>query len=356
MSVSDHREASGTARLVGAGSTDSLSGEYGAHEVQIYQPPMPLSLPPLPLVLFLGVLVTPTVVVGFLKLQSVWLTYASLYYLWVVAPCAVCFFWSRARHICFARWRRAMRSARLQLLLAVPVVAAVVGSSLLGAHLLAVPVLGLDVAAIRARLAGYGLTPTNPAGDLGALAWLTALNPLMEEGFWRLFLFQMLLARCASEAQEGLPVGDDGGEEEEQQQQQQQQQASTSRRGGRDGGSDGGRSGGGGGGVDGAAVVRTAAASSSSSSSSSSSGPAWWCACLVTSALYASYHVPIVISFLPLPLVAAAYVGLVGLGVALQLIVERWGMLLAILVHAAYDLTASLLIADVLFRWGILAA
>ena len=57
----------------------------------------PHHMPPFELVIFLGALVTPTVVVGFLMLRSVWLTYASLYYLWVVAPSAVCFTWSGAR-------------------------------------------------------------------------------------------------------------------------------------------------------------------------------------------------------------------------------------------------------------------
>ena len=80
----------------------------------------------------------------------------------------------------------------------------------------------------------------------------------------------------------------------------------------------------------------------------------WWRVCLCTSALYAAYHVPVVWTFLPPALCVAAYLGLVALGVLLQLLVDRFGLVLAILVHAAYDLTASLLVADIIFAWGIL--
>ena len=237
------------------------------------------------LIMLLGVLVTPTVIVGFTILDSVWLTYASLYYLWVVAPTAVCFCWSSSRRQLFASLQRGWRQQqRLQWLLAVPVAVIVIGSCMLAYHLLAAP-LGLDLDAVRERLAEYGLTPENPAGDLGALAWLTFLNPLMEEFFWRLFLF------------EGLrPL---------------------------------------------------------SSSSSGNPRARWWWPATLTSMLYASYHVPIVWQFIPPVLAALSFCGLVIIGLSLQHIVYRYGLILAVAVHFAYDACVSLIVADVIWGLGI---
>ena len=310
-------EERGVARLVDGGSSSCAGGG----DESLSPAPLP-QLPPLALSTFLGVLVTPTVCVGFLVLKSVWLTYASLYYLWVVAPAAVCYVWNGARVACYTSWRWGLRNARMQLLLAVPLMILVVSGAVGGAHLLAVPVLHLDVSLIRARLATYGLTQTNPSGDMGALAWLTLLNPLMEEGFWRIFLFNLLLLRQLPTPKLASVDAADAS-------------------------------------VAGAAASATNAGGEvgerfSSVPSSSSSVGQWWRAGLLTSALYAAYHVPIVWSCLPFGLCVAAYLGLVALGVLLQLVVERFGVVLAILLHAAVDLTASLLIADIIFGWGIL--
>ena len=313
-------------------------------------------MPPFELVIFLGALVTPTVVLGFLVLRSVWLTYASLYYLWVVAPSAVCFTWSGARARVRTGLRQGRRNFRRQLCLVLPLDVLVVGTSLYGYHLLAEPVLGLDMGMLRATLAQFGLTPSNPAGDLGALAWLTLLNPLMEEGFWRLFLFQMLLPRRRPPASPRPPVGggvacggtgcscSGGGEEgalvgSSDEHSDDHSGVHSGAQSGID------ECGGGGQAIDNA--------ESSAESGLFASVCAWWGPCLLTSCLYASYHVPVVWSFLPLPLCAAAFLGLVGLGVLLQLIVERVGLVLAVGVHLAYDLCASLIIADVLFGWGL---
>ena len=75
-------EERGMARLVDGGSSSCAGG--GDESLSPAPPPQ---LPPLALSTFLGVLVTPTVCVGFLVLKSVWLTYASLYYLW--PPCRI---------------------------------------------------------------------------------------------------------------------------------------------------------------------------------------------------------------------------------------------------------------------------
>ena len=146
---------------------------------------------PVMLVVFLGALVTPTVFLGFTLLHSVWLTYISLYYLWVVAPAAVCYFWSGSRQRVLVGWRRGIRRLRVQAALALPTLPLVIGGGMLAYHLLARP-LGIDPDAMRAALRVYGLTADNPVGDLGALTWLTFLNPIMEECFWRIFLFESL--------------------------------------------------------------------------------------------------------------------------------------------------------------------
>ena len=75
---------------------------------------------PVLLVVFLGALVTPTVLLGFTILHSVWLTYISLYYLWVVAPALVCYCWRASRQRVVSAWRRGFRRARLQAAIALP--------------------------------------------------------------------------------------------------------------------------------------------------------------------------------------------------------------------------------------------
>ena len=242
---------------------------------------LPTESAPPALVIFLGALVTPTVIVGFDLLRSVWLTYISLYYLWVVAPAAVCWHWTGSRRRVEAGVRRGMKRVKLQAALALLALPLLVGGSLLLYHLFG-NLVGFDVATVRPALETYGLTAENPAGDLGALTWLTFLNPIMEEMFWRIFLFESL----------------------------RQPDAST-------------------------AWWR------------------WWAPAVTTSVLYASYHVPVVILILPLPLVILAYVFLIGLGMQLQLIVERFGLVLSVGVHLAADLTASLIVCDVLWEWGI---
>ena len=61
----------------------------------------------------------------------------------------------------------------------------------------------------------------------------------------------------------------------------------------------------------------------------------------------------VIILFLPPPLVALSFLLLVALGVKLQLIVERFGLLLAVSVHLGADAVASLIVTDVLWEWGL---
>ena len=233
------------------------------------------------LVLGIAVLVTPTVFVGFSILNSVWLTYLSLYYLWIVSPALVCFCWTGSRRIVGFGLKRALRRPWVQTAIAVGVIPVIIAASLFVYHSLRES-LGIDKEELRPELGIFGLTPAAIFGDVGVLAWLTFINPMMEELFWRIFLFESL------------------------------------RR------------------PDGASSVQR-----------------WWGAAIVTNMIFASYHVPVALNFFQPALVAVAYVGLVGLGLALQIIVEHVGVIVAIGVHLAVDACASLIVADMLWRWGL---
>ena len=267
---------------------------------------MSLLLPPAPsapaaLVVFLGALVSPTVYVGFTLLKSVWLTYIALYYIWVVAPIAVCFCWSGSRQRVVAALKRGFQRIPLQCMLAVPAIPLFIGSGLLVYHFLARP-LGIIVEDLRHDLATWGLTRANPGGDMGELAWLTFLNPVMEEFFWRVFLFESL--RASRDAL-WLPRSDDEPPE----------------------------------------PLSTVAMSRWEWR--------WWGPALGANVLYACYHVPVIYLFLPPPLTVACWVGLVLIGLSLTLVIERFGLITAVGWHLAADAIVSLIVMDAIFGWGI---
>ena len=159
------------------------------------------------------------------------------------------------------------------------------------------------------------LTKNTPAPDIGVMLWLSFVNPVMEEFFWRLFLFELLFFPRKGLVEPLVP-----------------RQA-----------------------------PRT--------------GRPWWQPCILISMLYASYHVPVVWGFLPTGLVAVAWVSLVGLGIflqvrsptfldlrspslivplgiCLQLVVERIGLVLATAIHCAIDVVASVIFAGILWDWS----
>lgn len=240
-----------------------------------------LQVAPLALVLTIGALPVPTVLVGLVALKSIWLTLAGMYYVWVVSPTVVCYAYAGTRMRSLAAYRRVARGARRQLAIAVPACAAVVGVGVLAYHFLG-RVLGVDPRAIARGLEPYGLVEAAVAADVSVIAWLVVLNPVMEEFFWRLFLFAQLR-------------GDDD-----------------------------------------------------------EGGARWWGPACGVAALYAAYHVPVIAAVgLPPPLVALGGACLVGFGLAMQLVVERHGLVVAIGVHAAADITACVVLADVVWRLGL---
>ena len=80
---------------------------------------------------------------------------------------------------------------------------------------------------------------------------------------------------------------------------------------------------------------------------------AWWPPACAVAFLYASYHLPVVWRLQPSTIVILAFPFLVGLGLTLQLLVERFGLVLTTLVHCAFDIVACLILSDILWDWGI---
>ncbi len=115
---------------------------------------------PIWLCIFLGVIVTPSVVVGFDIMHDVWLTYIALYYIWVVAPIGVCYFWRGSRQLLYAAFKRGVRRIRLQVVLAVVAIPTMIGGAMVGYHLLAGPLHIDDIERdMRPSLRDFGLTP-----------------------------------------------------------------------------------------------------------------------------------------------------------------------------------------------------
>jgi hypothetical protein len=79
----------------------------------------------------------------------------------------------------------------------------------------------------------------------------------------------------------------------------------------------------------------------------------WWAPAACTEMMYAAYHLPVVLRFLAWSQALLAGAGLVAFGILLQLIVERVGLILAVAVHMAGDFVVSLLVADIIWSWGI---
>lgn len=237
--------------------------------------------PPAVLVVVHAALIVPAVILCFSVLHHIWLTYFALFSLWVLGPIAACHYWAGAQQRALIALSRGLHRWRLQAPFAVASVPLLTVTLLASYHFLAAP-LHISDKAMQPALGSFGLLPSTIGLDVISLLWLTLVNPVMEECFWRIYVFEML-----------------------------RQPAPGKRR------------------------------------------STWWAPALASAALYASYHVPVVANFLRPSLCALAYVGLVGLGLLLQLIVEHVGVLVAIGVHTAADAAASLIASDIIWRWGL---
>lgn len=227
---------------------------------------------PVALIALLGLLVAPTVLVGVDILHNVFLTFTALAYLWSVAPAIMCLIYPGAWVLVAAACQRGSHWPLRQICLAVPAFVIIIATGLLECRMVS-SVFGINILAIRTSLARFGLTSESAAPDAEVIAWLSVVNPILEEFFWRVFMFECLR------------------------------------------------------------------------------GQRFWLPALGVSTLYASYHVPVVWNVLPPGLVALTFLFLVLLGLALQLIVDHVGLILAAAVHCAYDVVACMLLSDVL--WSV---
>ena len=154
--------------------------------------PHTMRVPPVPFVLLLGALSTPMVIAWLLGVHSVWFTLGSLVFVWVVCPVLVFVRWPHARKLVLDEFARTCHAPTRQLIAALLVGSCAAASALLVWHFGAES-LGLPPPSTRARLSMYGLSASEPGADIFLIAWLTLVNPFMEEFFWRLFLTQLLL-------------------------------------------------------------------------------------------------------------------------------------------------------------------
>jgi len=75
----------------------------------------------------------------------------------------------------------------------------------------------------------------------------------------------------------------------------------------------------------------------------------WWTPAIATSLMYAAYHTPVTMLLLQPTLVVLSACGLVALGLILQAVVERFGLLVATGLHASLDVAACMIFADIVW-------
>uniref|UniRef100_A0A7S3SJ44 CAAX prenyl protease 2/Lysostaphin resistance protein A-like domain-containing protein n=1 Tax=Emiliania huxleyi TaxID=2903 RepID=A0A7S3SJ44_EMIHU len=253
-----------------------------------------------------GFLPVPVVYVTFVRLQSAWGAALALEAAFVLVPAAICAVWPETRKRVAAAARQAMGgsggqqlSLRAQLLAAV----ALGGATLVGAAL-AILLFEHFFASewshatrqVRREALIYGFSRSDEQGVALFGAWFCAVNPLLEELFWRIFLAHGFDHRAASHF---LP-------------------ANAAPR----------------------AIQKWTRGTRGTA--------ALWVA---TSAFYASYHANVVFVFLPLPAAAAAVAGLVGYGVLLQLLVSRVGLVGAVGAHVGADAAVILGLTDAIWEY-----
>jgi len=258
-----------------------------------------------------GFLPVPVVYVTFVRLQSAWGAALALEAAFVLVPAAICAVWPETRKRVAAAARQAMGgsggqqlSLRAQLLAAV----ALGGATLVGAAL-AILLFEHFFASewshatrqVRREALIYGFSRSDEQGVALFGAWFCAVNPLLEELFWRIFLAHGFDHRAASHF---LPANAAP---------RAIQKWTRGTRG-------------------------TAALWVAASAFYASYLPQQAVSCrrqqrLVTPPAVNRYHANVVFVFLPLPAAAAAVAGLVGYGVLLQLLVSRVGLVGAVGAH-----------------------
>ena len=246
--------------------------------------------PPLALILIIGALPTPVVFGGMIGASSVFLALFGVEASWIFPPLAVLWAWPAARARVQRGWARACRKRGRQLALGLALWVTTVGGAVLLFYVFGRRTGEIEPAPERA--AALGLDPAHPASVGFFIIWLSLVNPVLEEAFWRIFLYEMLSwGRCNA-------AGDDVDE------------------------------------PDGATR--------------------WWAsrptvALVATSALYATYHVSVLASVLSAPFACLGEALLFGYGVFLQLLTRRFGVVAAILAHAGGDAVVGFVLGDLVW-------
>jgi len=136
------------------------------------------------------------VLLWFDELQSVWATLFSLVVVWVVCPAVVCSRWPRVCKLVRDELARTCRTPMRQIVSASVIGVVSAATGLASWHFLRDP-LHLPIEPTRISLEHYGLYDDKPAGSIFLIVWLTLVNPVEEEFFWRVFLMQLLHAHWA---------------------------------------------------------------------------------------------------------------------------------------------------------------
>jgi membrane protease YdiL (CAAX protease family) len=323
----------------------------------------PAPAPPVVAVL-LGALPTFIVLVGLLVFGSIWAAVFGVETSWVLAPAVVCWVWPASRKGAADDWHAATQRLRLQALVGVAfwmvsAASAVLGFWLLGRHTGIIPM-------VRSRAAEFGLSEGHSGAVWFFIFWFSLVNPVLEEFFWRIFIFGHLLPPQPRRRTERRPEEQREEDREEQEARRPAAaQASTplggvSERVGETtpiNGSEGGRRG----------------------------WPAWWgwpAAAAASSALYAAYHLSVLLLFLPLPYailgepppyhppalmvrpllppswpssevatLCAGELFVFGYGYFLQHLTRKLGVVTSILTHAGGDAVVAFVLADCIWNF-----
>lgn len=287
---------------------------------------------PLPaVVLTVGTLPTLVVLVAMVWISSVWAAVFGVEASWIVTPALVCLRWPASKRLALAGWRAASQRPLLQVLVGVALWVGSAGSAVLlfwlvGRHTGIIP-------GVRSRAAEYGLSETHPAAVYFFVVWFSLVNPVLEELFWRIFLYEHMQPAVAPPP--GLGHGATGG-------------ASGSSVGCAcecassplSGGAVGvNRSGGG-------VSESTPFARGGRAAGGWPGGWGWRSASVATSALYAAYHFSVLLVFLPVHWAVLGELFVFGYGIFLQLLTRRLGVLAAILAHGGGDAVVAFVLAD----------
>lgn len=282
------------------------------------------ALPPPAVVLTVGALPTLVVLVAMVAIGSVWAAVFGVEASWLVTPVLVCLRWPASKRLALAGWRAASQRPLLQVLVGVGLWVGSAGSAVLlfwlvGRHTGVIP-------GVRSRAAEYGLSETHPAAVYFFIGWFSLVNPVLEEMFWRIFLFEHMQPAVAPGAAEGASGAAVAGACE--------CAASTL-----SGGAFGFHSGGG-------VSESTPFARGGRAAGGWPSGWGWRSASIATSALFAAYHFSVLLVFLPVQWAVLGEIFVFGYGLFLQLLTRRLGVLAAILAHGGGDAVIAFVLAD----------